>query len=321
MNKYLFITWERHQRTRSLCNKMDIKLFEVLSSKTGLRRYLDVIPRTIHIIRANKPRILFVQNPSLVLAILAVIFKYFFRYELIIDAHNEAIEPFIHNTFIVRALSKLIISLANKTIVTNNVLEQKVNDNKGEAIILPDFLPDINPRGYLALPENTPCEITLICTYAADEPYKEVFEAIGELGASAVLNVTGRIPEELKSAQLPVNIKLVGFLSEHDYWETLFKSHIIIDLTTMKDCLVCGAYEALAIEKPILLSASEASQLLFGSYAYHVENTTFDIKRGLSYLIENYNALQEPIHRARLEFLHLESLRINELKKTLVWTK
>lgn len=313
MSKFIFITWEKHQRTRSLCNKLDIPLFELISLEKGVRRYIELTLRTTRTIREEKPSTLFIQNPSIILAVLATCLKYIFKYKLIVDAHNEAIEPFIHNNFFMRYISKLIISLADRTIVTNDVLAKKVEFIGGKSIVLPDFLPNIMPRNYLPFVENTQWQITLICTYACDEPYEEVFKAIDKLGSISILNVTGKIPAKLNTLTIPSNVKLLGFLSEHDYWETLFNSHIIIDLTTMRDCLVCGAYEALAIEKPTLLSANKASILLFGAFAYHVQNTADNIKNGLEYIIDNYDNLRESIYQAKIDFLQQENLRIKEL--------
>lgn len=316
MNKLIFITWEKHQRTRSICNKLAIPLFELTSDKKGIWRYIELIPKTINVIKTQRPKILLTQNPSIILTVVAVFLKFFFKYILIVDAHNEAVEPFIHNNFFIRYLSKKIISLSDQTIVTNDVLSEKIIRLGGTPIVLPDFLPNLESRSSIAPPqEGTPWEITLICTYADDEPYEEVFAAIRQLGDITVLNVTGKVPQKLNIAAIPNNIKLLGFVPEHDYWETLFKSHIIIDLTTMDNCLVCGAYESLAIEKPTLLSTSQASKQLFGFYAHHVRNTAEDIKAGLEHLMNNYGGLKSTIHQAKLEFIRQEDLRIKEFLK------
>lgn len=314
MSKSIFITWERHQRTRSLCEKLDITLFEIVSSKKGLARYWDTIQKTLSILKSHKPRVLFVQNPSIVLSMLAVCLKYWFNYQLIVDAHNEAVEPFIHNNVIVRALAKFIIAHSEKTIVTNSILADKVHSNRGNAIVLPDFLPNIQPRDYLPQAENGEFEITLICTYANDEPYEEVFKALAALGNKAQLNVTGKIPAKIDTNKIPDNVKLLGYLSEHDYWETLFKSHIIIDLSTMNNCLVCGAYESLAIQKPLLLSKNEASLNLFGEYAIHVDNTSESIKAGIEELINSYDALASTISTFKSSFTIREQKNIEQLK-------
>ncbi len=314
MSKSIFITWERHQRTRSLCEKLDITLFEVLSSKSGLARYWETIQKTLSILKSNRPDVLFVQNPSIVLSMLAVCLKPWFNYRLIVDAHNEAVEPFIHNNIFVRAAAKFIIAHSEKTIVTNSILADKVHSNKGDAIVLPDFLPSIAPRDYLAIAESDAVEITLICTYADDEPYDEVFKAVEALGNKAQLHVTGKIPAKIDTNKIPENVKLLGFLSEHDYWETLFKSHIVIDLSTMNNCLVCGAYESLAIQKPLLLSKNEASLNLFGQYAIHVDNTSESIKAGIEELIHSYDSLVTKISAFKTSFTIREQKNIEYLR-------
>jgi len=313
MSNAIFISWERHQRTRNLCKKLNLPLHEVLSFKKGISRYLEIVPKTIKILRKERPSILFVQNPSIILASLSIFLKPFLKYTLIIDAHNEAIEPFIYNNMAIRFVSKCIIKLASYTIVTNQVLANKVNQLNGKAIVLPDFLPSISPRDYVPLNETEPCNITLICTYADDEPYEEIFNAIAALGSRATLYVTGKIPPKINSLQIPTNVKLLGFLSEHDYWERLFSSHIIIDLSTMNNCLVCGAYESLSIQKPLILSNNQASLHLFGDYAEHVENNANSIKKGIENIINNYNNLETTITEFKQKFLSAEKDNIEKL--------
>jgi glycosyltransferase involved in cell wall biosynthesis len=56
----------------------------------------------------------------------------------------------------------------------------------------------------------------------------------------------------------PPNVKFLGFLAESDYWERMRNAHAVLDFTLLDDCLVCGAYEAVAVGRPMLLSDTRA---------------------------------------------------------------
>lgn len=318
MKDAIFISWQKHQRTRSFCEKLGIPLLEITTQKSGLARYREVIARTFAILREYKPKKLIIQNPSIVLTTLAVVLKPFFRYQLVVDAHNEAIIPHNYNNFIIRLLARFLIRYSNATIVTNDVLAKTVNSYGGKALVLPDFLPNVDVRPFLSAPkDNENYELTLISTYASDEPYQEVFAALKKLGDKFKLKVTGKIPAHIDRNLLPSNVELLGFISHDEYWEQLYRSHIIIDLTTMDNCLVCGAYESMAIEKPLLLSANPASQSLFGEYAVHVKNESTSIVEGINELVSNYPHSEKKIRDSKSHFLILEQQNIAQIKNLL----
>ena len=90
--------------------------------------------------------------------------------------------------------------------------------------------------------------------------------------------------DPLLAARAPPNVRFTGFLPDPDYWALLRSADAIIDLTLMEDCLVSGAYEALAVGTPMLLSNNRASVELFAGAAAFTDNTTADIRRGLERL-------------------------------------
>lgn len=318
MTDVIFITWQKHQRTRSFCEKLTILLIEITTIKSGLARYRETIARTFAALREHKPKILLVQNPSIVLTTLAILLKPFFGYQLMVDAHNEAVIPHNYNNFIIRMLARFLIRYSNATIVTNDVLTNAVKNYGGNPLVLPDFLPNVDVRPFLLAPKNDEhYELTLISTYASDEPYQEVFSALQKLGNKFKLKVTGKIPAHLNRSQVPTNVELLGFISHKEYWEQLYRSHMVIDLTTMDNCLVCGAYESMAIEKPLLLSANPASLSLFGDYAVHVENNSAAIARGIAELVDNYSQIEKKIGKAKSHFLTLEAKNILQIKNLL----
>jgi glycosyltransferase involved in cell wall biosynthesis len=279
----LAVTWFEHRRTRELCAGLALELALVDTRLRGVRRYLLLSLRTLVLLARQRPRVLLVQNPSLVLAVLAVMLRPIFGYRLIADAHNEAVAPYENRQRFIKELSRWVVRRADLTIVTNRQLAQLVTLQGGTPYVLPDRIPTPPAGG----PAPAPAEgfrVVLIATFARDEPVAAVFEAVR--GADLQLQVTGNQKKLAPSVTqgAPPNVRFTGFLSDADYWQLLRSADVIIDLTLKADCLVCGAYEALAVGKPMLLSNNAACMELFGGSALYTDNTAQDIRRCLEQL-------------------------------------
>lgn len=275
----LALTWFEHRRTSELCAGLGIELAVLATPRRGAVRYALLAARTIALLLRRRPDALLVQNPSLVLAALCVSLRPLLRYRLAVDAHNEAVEPFLNRSRLVAWVTRWVLRRADLTIVTNAPLARVVKGAGGTPFILPDRIPTPPIAAGTELGQGF--NAVLIATFAGDEPYKEVLAAAA--GLPLTLFVTGNHrklgPAVLDSA--PTNVRFTGFLSEHDYWSLLRSVDAVVDLTTMDNCLVCGAYEALAVHKPLLLSRNEASVSLFGDCALFTDNSVADIRSQL----------------------------------------
>ncbi|AMN47451.1 hypothetical protein ACG33_10141 [Steroidobacter denitrificans] len=274
MSNVLFLTWIQHRRTRHLCERLDIPLVELVSKRRGIFRYIELTIRTLQSLKTRRPRVLIVQSPSVVLSLLCLLLRSAFRYRLIIDAHNEAVEPYLHSSILMRFITRLILNKSDTVIVTNKQLANRVAQQGGHPIILPDGIPTPPPVTKIKL--NGRFNIVLISTFAGDEPFNIVVDAMHLAEPEIQLYVTGnpeKLTEKIRNS-LPENITLTGFLSENNYWSILASANAIMDLTTMDNCLVCGAYEAIALEQPLLLSKNAASMELFSDFAVFTTNTT-----------------------------------------------
>lgn len=282
MSGALAVTWFDHRRTRELCSGLDIELALIVTRRRGALRYLQLTVRTITTLMRRRPSVLLVQNPSLVLCALSVAMRSIFGYRLVVDAHNEAVVPYENRQSWIKALSRWVVRRADLTIVTNRQLAQIVIEQGGEPFILPDRIPTPAPGTARAL--GAGFNAVLIATFARDEPISAIFEAVE--GASLELYVTGN-PRKLDAtiaARAPSNVHFTGFLAEEDYWNLLRSADAIVDLTLKPDCLVCGAYEALALGKPTLLSDNAASTELFGDGAVFTDGSPGGIRTALERL-------------------------------------
>lgn len=295
----VFISWETHRRTRTLCQRLGLDLAEILEGGARIRRYLFSIARTLRLLSRRKPSVVIFQNPSIVLATLMVLARRVWGFKIVMDAHNSAIRPLEGRYRILNAWAELLIRHCDLTLVTNEPLASQVRAMGGRALVLPDALPDVPEYCRPKASSNSAGRATramLVCTWAADEPYEEVVEAfLDHLGPPVRLAITGRYParyEYLKEK----GVQLTGFLPDAEYWQLLQDSDFVIDLTYRDDCLVCGAYEAIACGKPLILSDTPVNRALFGDIALYVDNSAQGIADAVTRLVEDY-----PLYRARVE--------------------
>ncbi len=110
-----------------------------------------------------------------------------------------------------------------------------------------------------------------------------------------------RLPADVR---LPPNLHPTGFLSEQRYEELLRDADVVIDLTRMENCLVCGAYEAVAVERPLVTSDTRALRTYFNRGTVYTAHTAQSLATAIGY------ALRERLRlAAEMKVLKLELAR------------
>ncbi len=298
MKEYVvWVSWQEHRRTSTICHKLNIPLKTMLTHHSGFVRYFILTFRTIFYISSVKPKVLIVQNPSIVLSYLSLVLQFLFRFKLIVDAHNEGVEPYINSGALFNKLTSTLHRMTDLTIVTNQGLVPIIERNGGRAIVLPDGLPDLSPSSDVINAEHNKSvyKLMLIATFVDDEPIAEIFEAVQRLEVDVELRVTGnfnKLPHELR-ASLPGNIILCGFLPEQEYVDELYRSDLIIDLSKKEHCLVCGAYEAISLCRPIVLSDDPAGKSLFEKGVVFSKNDPESIYCSLNNALSSIDELKK----------------------------
>jgi glycosyltransferase involved in cell wall biosynthesis len=256
-----------------------MSLLELTTRRRGWRRYLELIPRTVRSLRQQRADVLVVQSPSIVLSLLCTVLRPWLGYRLVVDAHNDAIfSPW--RAF--QPLTRWLVKAADLVIVTNRPLADVVVRFGSTPFVLPDPIPsapDVEESG-LQPPPGTGLRIAVVATYALDEPIAAVLSAAASVGNGYQFSLTGnpaKLSSELRVAASE-NVNFTGFLPEAEYWRLLRNSDVVMDLTLLENCLVCGAYEALAVERPMILSDNAASIELFGEAALYTDNSPASIQ-------------------------------------------
>lgn len=305
------MTWERQRRSRTLSAALGAELYELDYTLPRLRRWLKSIAVTLRILTRERPQLIFAQNPSLVLSLLVVWYGRLTGRATIIDAHNAGVYPFSdrhkwHQRLLRPLLQRIadhIMRLADLTIVSNPALEAYVETVGGRGCVLPDPLPSFPAEAAGVQSADHPM-VLFICTWAPDEPYREVIKAAARLDPRIRVYVTGNSKGRERGViePLPSNLVLTGFVPEDEFVRLLHQADVVMDLTTFENCLVCGAYEAVAAGRPMVLSSTEALRAYF--------------RKGAVYTASDAEAIAQAIAQALAEKQELR-LQVVELGREL----
>ena len=292
MNSRVWINWESHRRSRGLSAALGARLHEFDDSGGRVKRYLRNAWHTLRILFGARGGIVFVQSPSIVLANLATTFGGLAGVKVVIDAHNGGIDPLEGANSLLTKLARRALRKSDLVIVTNQALARQIESFGANAFVLTDPMPDFPPVDVVDSADVPVRRVLAICTWASDEPYLELLRAAALLPAGIELAVTGRpkLSAEQK-ASVPANVRLTGFVSEAEYMRLLHTADVIVDLTTRENCLLCGAYEAVAAHKPLVVSDTAALRELLEDASLYCANEASAIAATITTALDQRAAL------------------------------
>ena len=137
--------------------------------------------------------------------------------------------------------------------MTNPAHAQMVSDIGGRTFLCPDPHPDLS--NYQDSVSEIDRKCFLICSFDIDEPYHEVFKAADALRQDRFrLVVSGNYRKVGIEATAYPRVRFLGFMPTDEFYRELFSARVVMDLTDHENCLLRGAYEAMAASKPLVLS-------------------------------------------------------------------
>jgi len=294
MNNAIWLTWENQMRNKSMASAFGIPLHVIDYKGKRLIRYIVCMKRTLMILLYERPKVVFAQNPSIVLNYFLLLLRPIFRYSFISDAHFGGIEAYNGSRLFQMALD-LNNRCADAVIVTNNDHALHVKRLGGKAFVCEDPLPDISRY---AKPSHEEEKIVFfVCSYDIDEPYTVAFDAAKNLMSDGFgFYVSGNYRKaDIHPEDYP-HIHFIGYVSESEFYAYLYKSQVVLDLTTKENCLVCGAYEAMAAERPLVTSNSEVLKRYFHKGTVFTEHNVQSIARSIRYAYDHRQELRDYIN-------------------------
>jgi glycosyltransferase involved in cell wall biosynthesis len=301
MKKAIWITWENQIRNRSMSALLGAALYVFAHRGSRLKRYILCSYDTIKTVYKNRPDVVIAQNPSIFLNYLLLMVRPFFGFILVSDAHFGGVLDFIGSPLFQRILNFCNRSV-NTVIVTNNAHADYIRSIGGSAIVCEDPLPDIDR--YNTHPEEIEKMVLFICSFDIDEPYRLTFNAAKQLADDGYeLYVTGNYSKVgILPAEYP-HVRFLGFVPEHEFYEKLFQASIILDLTEHENCLVCGAYEAMAAEKPLVTSDRKCLRNFFEAGTLFSEHEESSLVYAIKTAYENRYKMKDEIRNWKFQVL------------------
>lgn len=269
-SEYIWVSWEDHRRSRELSSSLGIKFYPIVSESPRWKRYPFLITRTILMLLKKRPAVVFVQNPSIVLTSAVIFLRHIFQYKVIVDRHSNF--KFEHENSralrwrLFHFLSRYTLKNSDLTIVTNDPLKEICEHNKARAVVLQDRIPSMQKYDQEAvLPffegGNEVFNIMAVTTFNEDEPIDEIISAARRLPDQYRVYLTGnyrkRFSDDEKELLKKNGIIFTGFIDEANYQTLMFSADAVIVLTKKEFILNCGAYEAIAFGKPMILSNTD----------------------------------------------------------------
>lgn len=301
----VWITWEQQRRTTELARRLGVPLERFLFRGNGALRYPVLAGHTWEYLVRHRPRVLIVQNPSILLAVVGVLARRLLGVRLVVDRHTNfgLNQPPSLKKIVFTAISRFTLRHADLTVVTNQPLARIVRQSGGRDFVLPDAVPTMEAGGDFEFRGRR--NLCFICTYSIDEPYGEFLRVVRELPSDVHVYITGdparaRWTPELEAIRdCNPNLTLTGFVDEQAYSALLHGADVIVDLTTFDHCLVCGAYEAIAAGRAVVLSDKQANRELFGDIPVYVDSDGPSMLQGLCRALDEAEARSERVREFR----------------------
>src|SRR5579883_93571 len=305
----LYCVWYTHaRRAETLARELNAKLVFIYESH--LRgfwlkplRYVLQTWKTWRLLEREQPAFIIVQSPPIFAPLAVALWckvRGRKRSAYIIDCHPGT---FYHRQW--RWALPLLRLLARGAVVSllcNEDAQHFLHKWQARCIFLPDGLPDLS--SYAGdLGSQGEKRIAVISSFAYDEPMVELFEA-ARLTPQVRYYVTGNparsTPEVL--ARRPENVVLTGFLHGDAYRGLLHNVQGIVVLTTMPYILCCGAYEALSLARPTILSDLPEHRQLFAQGFVLVQNEPEEIAKGVEKLLKELDGFERQAQLIREEY-------------------
>jgi len=298
-DKAIWVTWEHQRRNITLSEELKVPLYEFDLKGPRCLRYPVLIFKTVFLLIIKRPRILFVENPSIVLALLAVTYKKITTAKAIVDAHNSVSNYLTSKGSFIAGLTKYIVHNSNLNIITNTNLKDEVEKYGGKGFVLSDPIPHFPQVEPVRLKGKY--NILCISSFGIDEPIEEVMRAAKKLDKDIFVYITGDYKKRFQylPESMPPNVILTGYLPDKKYIQMLYSVDLIMDLTKSENCLVCGMYEALAVEKPLILSDKKVLREYLNAGAVFTENREGAIAEAINRALNKKKTLGKETARTK----------------------
>jgi len=298
LSNRVFIVWSRyHRRSELLAGHLEAATHYVYDIQKGHLKYLPIryftqAFQTWRILHREQPDIIFVQNPPIFAVLVVAIYARCHGARYVIDSHTGAFLDWKWrwSAGLHRGLSRGALV----TIVHNPLQEKIVNRWGCRYYVLDDPV-----REYVGIEKfsfDEQLNVVVVSSFGPDEPLEILFEAAREL-PTITFYVTGdysRAASNLLSKK-PDNCRLTGYIPNSQYMSLLQGANVIIDLVTNGDTLLCGAFEAVSVGTPLIVSDWPVLRECFPIGTVYVPNTVQGVREGVKRALREQVQMRQEI--------------------------
>ncbi len=301
--RIVYISWQDYcsrsdNTARELGGKSFLIYYKIFGSHyaTIAFKYICQIMKSFGVLLREKPDVVFVMSPPVFAAIPVYLYCNLLNKPFVVDAHTGAfVDKMWHKAMF---LQRFFCRTAVFTIVTNQRLANNVKQWRGNPVIIPD-IPIQFPDPVFPDMEGS-AKITLVNTFAADEPLSEFIEAAGQF-PDVHFYITGKINSKTKIylENKRENIHFTDFLPDAAYHGLLLQSDLITVLTTRNHTMQRGAYEAIYLGRPVITSNWPVLKKNFFQGAVFVDNSVQGIADGINKALNNLSNLKKEAQKLK----------------------
>ncbi len=313
--KSVFIVWyDYSRRAVSLATELRGQVDFIYETRLKGRwltplRYLVQGWKTWRLLEQEQPEVVLVQAPPIFAPLIVAVWcelrgktrRLGHQIPYAIDSHT--------GTFYGRKWSwalpllRLLSRRAVVTLVASEAALGILQEWKVRGIFLVDGLPTLSSATGTVGSEGE-ARVAVISSFADDEPVAEVFAA-ARLLPHVTFYLSGN-PKRMAAkllTQKPDNVILTGFLPDDVYAGMLQNVDGLVVLTKEQHVLNCGAYEAIAMEKPAIISDWPGLRRCFTRGFIYVTNTPEAIAAGIEKMLRDQTMLKNEIIAMRSELV------------------
>lgn len=270
-----FITWYPScRRSDALAaalggNSHLIHYFQFKQPRYAPLKYLLQSFATWRRLWSDRPDVVLVASPPVVAVVAVWLYCKLARKRFVIDAHTGVFDD--PRWAWARPLSRRLARAALTTVVTNDHLAEAVAGWGGRSLVIGTVPVEFSCAAPAGLGAGD--HVAVINTFSQDEPLAELIAAAREL-PQVSFHVTGNVKHARQlPAAAPANVRFTGWLSEYDYSALLRGVDAVVCLTTHDHTMQRGAYEAMALAKPLITSHWRILRDTFNRGTLHVDNS------------------------------------------------
>lgn len=323
-DKTVFIIWKVYQRRveamKEKLNAQPVYLHYDWEEKSKLHKllsYLFKIADTYRVLIDVRPRLFYVQAPPAFLLYAVWLYAKATGARYVVDAHNTIVDGSLWSRmpFVRHAMRQ-----AATVLVHNQAMAVHASRSLLPHTILMDRPPEVEPTNY-PYPEKifgdrTRPKVVIPCSYDTDEPLEEMRRAT--LLLPHVDFYITWYAEKLPAAYIAgfgPNTRFTGFLEQTEFDGLLAHADAILVLTTREGTQPSGATEALAFEKPLVVSDLGIIRRMFPKGAIYIGNTASDMAVGISRALERREQLAAEMRTFKKQKLRSWELQFDAMRR------